>query len=554
MKSILRSLPPAVSSAVVLGILAVPLATILILALTGDLSGLERLLGNVLPTYAGNSLKLVAGTVVLAVLFGVPPAWVVVRYEFPTRRVLQWLLCLPLAMPAYLTAYLYTDLLDYAGPLQGLLRAVFGWHSAADYWFPHIRTLEGACFVLAVCLYPYVFLMVRLAFLDLNRNMLDSARMLGRAPGEVFRLVTLPLVRPALVVGCSLVAMETLGDFGTVYFFAVNTLTTGVYDSWLSLGDVHAAAQLSLSIMGFVALLVAMERLGRRRQRRHQRSGGAPVPRLPIHGALPRTLVAWAWVLVVLGFLYPAGQLLFWSVTYFEQVQTHRFLEYVLNSLELAGLTAIVCVGVSLVLHWHARLTPGAVTKAPLIVGPLGYAVPGTVLALGLLIPLSKGDHLINEAAASLGLAEPGLLMTSGVFTLVVALSIRFIAMPIGSLETALGSIPPSLEMASRTLGMNSWRTWLRVHMPLVRRGVFTALLFVFVESMKELNASLLLRPFGFETLVTHVYAYTSDEQLEKAALPALVLILTGLIPVVFLTYSMLREGRSGPSVSKEGS
>ena len=523
---------------------AFPIATIFILAITGDLESLKHLVNTVLTVYIANSLKVVIGTVLLALVFAVPSAWVVARYRFFSQGTLQWLLCLPLAMPAYLTAFLYTDILDYSGPVQSFLREIFGWTTVHDYWFPHIRSLGGACLILALCLYPYIFLMARLALIEQAENLTHSAKLLGASTGEVFWRITLPLIRPALGIGCALVAMETLGDFGTVYFFSVHTLTTAIYDTWLGLGDSHAAAQISLSILGLVVLFIWLERYGRRKQRLYQRGTEAQIPLKPLKGFWPRFWVGYAWTIVVLAFIYPVGQLTYWTVFYFNQSYTSRFTDYLQNSLIISCLAAVFCVAFALLIHAQARFNNHPLARMPLSVGTMGYAVPGTVLALGLLIPMASADNLLLQFTKWAHMPSFGLVFTSTIFCLLVAFVIRFAAMPIGSIDTALGKIPYSLDMASRSMGYGATRTWFKVHMPLLRGGIFTALLFVFVEAMKELNASLLLRPFGFETLVTHVYAYTSDEQLERAALPALILIVAGLIPVIYLTYSMLKTKR----------
>lgn len=523
------------------GFFLMPVLGILWQAIGDSSASLRHLWQTVLTTYLENSLLLVLGTVLISLFLALPCAVLVSRYQFRSRAILQWLLCLPLAIPAYLSAYFYTDFLDYAGVFQQTLRAWFGWKNAQDYWFPSIRTLEGACIILALSLYPYIFLLSRLALLEQAENLSQSAALLGAKKWQIFYRVTLPLIRPAIAVGCALVAMETLGDFGTVFYFAVPTLTTAIYDTWLGFDDLHTAAQISLAMLGVITLFVLLERYARRRQRHYQRGSEKTHSLKPLTG-MARLLPIYAWLVVFFAFFLPISRLLYWSWLYFDQAWSENFGQYALNSLLVSSIAMFICVGLALLLHFYRRLQQRVMANHGLRFATLGYAIPGTVLAIGLLIPLTGADHLLHHFTKTIGIPSFGLIFSGSIVALVIAYVIRFSTMAVGSLDTALAKIPPSLDMAGRTLGHKPSALWWKVHFPLLRKGILTALLLVFIECMKELNASLLLRPFNFDTLATHVFTYTSDEQLEKAALPAVMLVLVGLLPVIYITRSLLAE------------
>ncbi|NPD01996.1 iron ABC transporter permease [Brenneria sp. hezel4-2-4] len=523
-----------VSSWLLTGLLLFPIAAIFFQAFFARGEGFIHLWQTVLPTYIVNSLGLVAGTVALSLLLGLPAAWLMTQYRFPGQRGLRWMLCLPLAMPPYLVAYIYTDLLDYAGPVQGWLRRAFSLHSAGDYWFPPIRSLGGACVVLALVLYPYVYLLARKALLEQSVTLLHSARLLNHSPNRAFRRIAFPLARPAIVVGASLVAMETLGDFGTVSYFAQATLTTAVYDTWLGYGDLGASTRISALMLLFIFMMISAEFYSRRRQRIYQKSMGQErEDQQPLTGLRKWLALGYCWGLIALAMGIPCLILITWSWRYITQSWSMAFFHYGMNSLLVSSLAAGVTLLAALVLVFSTRLDKSS--PVLLRLASLGYAVPGTILAIGLLIPLAAFDHAVNRLANWINLPAPGLLLSGTLFALVIAYCIRFSAMMIGSVESSMSRISPSLDMVSRTLGSSPAQLLQRVHLPLLRRGIVTGTLLVFIESMKELNASLLLRPFNFETLATYVFTFTSDEQLEQAALPAMILVLVGLFPVIWL-------------------
>lgn len=522
-----------------------PISAILYESASADWQNLAHLWQTVLADYVINSLLLVLGTVVLSLIFALPCAWIVSHYQFFGQRMLQWLLCLPLAMPAYLVGYLYTDLLDYAGPVQTFLRDFFGWESAQDYWFPSIRTLGGACFILALVLYPYIFLLVRVALMEQSENLIQSAKMLGAGKKQVLYQVIFPLIRPAIAVGAALVAMETLGDFGAVSYFAVPTLTTAIYDTWLGYGDLGSASQIAILMLLMIFVLLMLERYSRRKQKTYQRGYEKKMTSKKLSGISLILAQVYCWGLLALAFFLPLGKLAYWAWHYFAQAQLERFWQYAYNSLSVSVMASLICVAIGLILHYLQRMAPQysprfkPLARYSLQISSLGYAIPGTVLAIGILIPYTAFDHIFNNTLKWLGLPSIGLLFSGTIVALISAYVFRLSAMAIGGIETSMNKISPSLDMASRTLGSNGIKMFRKVHIPLLSKGILTALLLVFIECMKELNASLLLRPFNFDTLATYVFTFTSDEQLEQAALPAIVLILVGLIPVIWLTRSL---------------
>ncbi len=521
-------------------LLALPVLALVFSAFSADGDLFSHLADTVLFDYLANTLGLVVGVVLLSLLFGVPTAWLVAMCQVPGRRALQWALMLPMAMPSYIVAYVYTDLLDYSGPLQAGLRQLFGWSSPADYWFPAIRSLGGAAWVLALVLFPYVYLLTRASFLEQSVSLIHSSRLLGCSPWQSFRRLSLPLARPAIMVAVSLVAMETLADFATVHFFAINTLTTAVYDTWLGYGSLATAAKLSCLMLLAVVLLIALERRSRSRQQVFQKSmGHEQALRYPLKGARRWLAGLWCWGLVLAGFGLPFVILLDYGVRYFELSWTPEFVRFAGNSLLISALTALLAMGIALLLGFCRRLDGGPKSLLPLRIAAMGYAMPGTVLAIGVLVPLTALDFAINDLAEWLGRQGPGLLLTGTLTAIVFGYLVRFVAIAIGSVESSMGKISPSLDMATRSLGQGDGAMLRRVHLPLVRRGLFAGAMLVFIESMKELPAALLLRPFNFDTLATHVYQFVSDEMLERGALGAIVIVLVGLLPLIWVNRSL---------------
>lgn len=525
-------------------LLVLPILAILYTALGNTDDIFTHLFNTVLPTYTLNTVLLVFGAMFFSLILGVPSAWFMAMCRVPSSSVLQWALVLPLAMPAYIVGYIYTDWLDFAGPIQVLLRDITGWESYGDYWFPDIRTLTGAILVMSLVLYPYVYLLARAAFMEQNISLLQSARLLKCTPWESFKRISLPLARPSIAVALSLVAMEALGDFGTVSYFAVNTLTTAVYDTWLGYSNLNAAAKVSAFMLMGILLLISGERYSRRKQKMFQEKFNTNEEfQYELHGWKKWGAFTWCWGLVSIAFIFPLLQLISYSFHYFEESWTAEFQEYAVNSLYVSSIAAIIAVIIAIVVNFLHRLQPSSKWSViPMRLASLGYAVPGTVLAIGVMLPMIGLDHLVNDISKQLGFGMVGLIFSGSIFALIFASVTRFSAVAIGSIESNLNKIPPSLDMASRTLGCGTWEMLRRVHFPLIRRGCLIAGLLVFIETMKELNAALLLRPFNFETLATYVFNFASDEQLEIAAMPAVLLVLVGLIPLIIVNRSLEQQ------------
>ncbi|EJG1888099.1 iron ABC transporter permease [Vibrio parahaemolyticus] len=527
------------SSGAITLLLVLPILAIFYTAIGETDNLFTHLMSTVMPTYIYNTVVLTIGVMGLSLIFGIPSAWLMAMCKLPTEKWLQWALVLPLAMPGYIIGYIFTDWFDFAGPIQIFLRDVTGW-GPGEYWFPDIRTLPGATFVLSLVLYPYVYLLCRAAFMEQNVSLLQSARLLKCSPWESFWRISMPLVRPSIAVGLSLVAMETIGDFGTVSYFAVNTLTTAVYDTWLGYSNLNAAAKISAIMLLIVVLLLSTERYSRRKQKLFQSQFNSHEDfRYELSGWKKWAALVWCWGLVAVAFILPLLQLIDYSITYFEQSWTPEFREYAWSSLVVSVIAAIIGVAVALIVNFTHRVNGKRESLAFMRLSSMGYAVPGTVLAIGVMVAVLFMDYRVNDIAKAMEWGRPGLIFSGSMFALIFAMVVRFSAVAIGSIESNLNKISPSLDMASRTMGCTPNTMLWRVHFPLVKRGALIAALLVFIESMKELNASLLLRPFNFETLATYVYNFASDEHLELAALPAVLLVLVGLIPLVVVNRSL---------------
>ncbi len=508
----------------------------------GTASTWSHLAATLLPEYVTTSLLLCLGVGIGVAWVGVGAAWLVTHLDFIGRRQFEWLLVLPLAMPAYVMAYTYTDLLQYAGPVQRALREAFGW-SRADYWFPDVRSTGGAVVMFICVLYPYVYMLARTAFLERGGAVMEAGRSLGLTPWASFRRLSIPMARPAIAAGVALALMETLADYGTVSYFAVQTFTTGIYRAWFSLGDRAAAAQLSMCLLGFVLLVLALERASRGRARYH----GTGLRRQPPRG--PR-LRGWRAALafaaccgpLVLGFVLPSGVLLQMAFTDGDAQFGTRFFELARNSLVVSSLAASIAVVLALLVAYARRLDPGPVARSAHWASGMGYALPGSVIAVGVLIPVARLDNLLVQwLRESFGL-ETGLLLTGSIAALVFACVVRFLASALHTVDSALHRVTPHMDDAARSLGLTPARTLVRVHVPLLRRGLLTAGLLVFIDVMKELPATLVMRPFNFDTLATQAYRLASDERLAEASTASLAIVAVGLLPVILLSRQIAKQ------------
>ncbi|MGY8956515.1 MAG: ABC transporter permease [Alphaproteobacteria bacterium] len=526
-------------------IVAAPLLAIVWIALFPSENIWPHLATTILPRHSWNTVLLMLGNGIGVFVIGTSTAWLVATSEFPGRRLFEWALLLPLAVPAYIVAFVYTDILEFAGPIQGLLRDIFGWQTKRDYWFPEIRSMGGAMFVMSFVLYPYVYLLARATFLEQSLSLLEVSRTLGRGPWKSFFTVALPLARPAIVVGIALALMETLADFGTVDYFAVNTLTVSIFEVWLGMGNAGGAAQIALVMLAFVVVLISLERIGRRGRRYHDTSNRHTSPSRYRLGATRRWWATISCLLpILIGFIIPAGVLTRHAIVFFDESWNAAFFGFARNSLMLATLAAVAAVAIAVFLAYGRRMSGrafGILSRVAL----LGYAVPGAVLAIGVLIPFARLDNAVDSVARDWFGISTGLVLSGTIFALIFAYVVRFLAVGFGAVEASLGKIQPTMDMAARSLGAGPGRTLWRIHIPLVRGSLIAAGTIVFVDSMKELPATLILRPFNFDTLATHVYQFASDELLEQSALSALTIVLAGILPVILLSRS-IRQTRRG--------
>lgn len=529
---------------VVAALVATPIVGLLTLTFESSPVVWSHLLETVFWRYVSTTLYLALGVGLGVLILGVGTAWLVTMFHFPGSSVLHWALLLPLAMPTYLAAYAYTDLLEYAGPVQTTLRQLLGWTSRRDYWFPEIRSLGGAISFMTLVLYPYVYLLSRSAFIRQSREIWEAARVLGRSPYRCFLSVGLPLARPAIATGVFLALMETLNDFGTVDYFAVQTLTVGIYRLWFGMNDTAAAAQLASLLLGLVLVLLLLEKALRTRRRYQSSTTGRPIHSTRLEG-IPAVLAYLACLApVVLGFVVPSALMLAHTLDTYDALMSSQGLALARNSLTVASSAAVVCVIVGLFLSYGNRVSGTAWINVTTRVASSGYTVPGIVLAVGVIIPTAYIDNTIDLFMRTHFGITTGLLLNGTVAALIFAYVVRFLALSFGSLESGLTKITPNMDEAARSLGTAPSGVLLRIHLPLLRGSVLTAIMLVFVDTMKELPMTLVLRPFNFNTLSTHVYEYASYEAFEQAAPAALAIVVTGLIPVIILSRSLRVESR----------
>lgn len=520
-----------------------PVIAVFIGAMSGTLETWASLVDTVLPRYVLTTFWLALIVGIATTIIGTATAWLVTLCRFPLQRFFTFALALPLAFPAYVLAYAYTDFLDHPGAVQTLLREVTGW-GARDYWFPEIRSLGGAAAMLTFVLYPYVYLLARSAFLRQSPTAYFAARTLGHKPLSAFWRVSLPTARPAIVGGVALVLMETVADFGTVAYFGVQTFATGIYTAWFSFGDRAAAAQLALCLLVVSLVFVALERHQRGQQKTH--AAGKKIE--PI---TPHQLVGWAkWgaffaclLPVIFGFLLPLILLLSMSQWSEQSLLSPRYWAFAQNSLWLASIAAILTVSGAVIIGFCRRLAPGPIPRMAFLISGIGYAVPGTVIAVGLLVPFSRFENSLDAWMRTAFGLSTGLFLTGSAALLVLAYIVRFMAAALGAFDAGISQIKPNVDAVARSLGSTPFRMLKTIHIPLMQTSLFTALLIVFVDVMKELPATLFMRPFNFDTLAVQAFRLASDERLHDAALPALAIVAFGLLPVLVLSHT-IRKGR----------
>ncbi len=519
-------------------LVCLPILSLILIAFQGSDGLWPHMLVHVLPVALWNTALLLTGVGVLVMLIGTATAWMVTAYDFPGRRIFDWALLLPLAVPTYIIAYAWLDILHPVGGVQTTLRAILGYSSPRDFRLPDIRSLWGCILLLGLVLYPYVYLTTRAMFLTQAASLVEVSRTLGVRRGGVFRRVALPLARPAIAVGTSLALMEALNDIGASQFLGVRTLTASVYSTWVNRSDLPGAAQLSLAMLGIVVVLVLLERHARRNQR-YAAAAQRPRPMSPVRLRGWRAAAAFAlcFLPVALGFIAPTVHLLreAGKRVAFAGISP-RIWNEIINTVAVSAIATLFILACGVLVVHVARGHPGRFTALAARISTLGYAVPGTVLAIGLLVPLGIFDRFWAGAVERLTGAAPGLLLLGSGAALVLAYAARFMAISTGGIEAGFSRIPPSLDHAARTLGRTPAGVLRAVHLPLSKAALASAGLLVFVDCMKELPATLLLRPLNFETLATHLYGEAARGTYEEAAIAALLIVAIGILPVIALS------------------
>ena len=530
-------------------ILSVPILTIAFSIFEPPGENWQHLKDTVLYEYISNSLMLTFGVGIGTLLIGVSTAWLTTMCSFPGKNLFVWLLLLPLAMPAYIVAYTYTGMFDFAGPVQTMIRDWTDW-SYRDYYFPQIRSMGGAITMLSLVLYPYVYLLGRSTFLEQSVGVMEVSRSLDCGPWTVFYKVALPLARPAIVTGLSLALMETLADYGTVAFFGLGVFTTGIFRTWFGLGDYSSAAKLASLLLFFVFVLIIMERVSRKKARYHNSSGKITrFSEYRLKGLKAWVAFATCAIPVFLGFLLPAGQLSIWALDTWREMVDDQFFELARNSFLLGFGAALISVILALFLGYGKRMMPGKAAFASIRMASIGYAIPGTVVAVGVIIPFAWLDGRIDTFMQSSFGISSGLILSGTIVAVMFAYVVRFLAISLQTVESGLEKIKPSMDDAARSLGCRPRETLYKIHIPLMKSSTLTAMMIVFVDVMKELPATLILRPFDFNTLAVRAFELASDERLADSSTAALTIVLVGLVPVIYLSktisHSRLDQGNT---------
>ena len=507
---------------------ALPLLTLLPAWLTAEDEVWRHLADTLLVDLLRNTAVLALGVGVGVFVLGVGLAWLTAMCEFPGRRIFDWALMLPLGIPTYVLAFVAIGFLDFSGPVQSGLRTLF---DTGTLWFPPIRSEGGVIAVMVLALYPYVYMLARAAFLGQGRNVLESGRVLGLNPWQVFFRISLPMARPAIAAGVALALMETLADFGAMTIFNYDTFTTALYKAWFDLFNLPAAAQLSTLLLLFVALALVGERQSRGRARFNSSGKRASTQRYQLTGKHAWLASGSATLVLALAFLIPVTQLVVWVASTGMADLDERYLEFVSHTLLLGAMGALLTVACALLLAYIRKQWPDNITRVSTQLATLGYALPGSVLAVGIMLLFTWIDEVIDSLMGG----ATGLLLSSSVIALLFAYLVRFLAVAHGPVESALERITPSIQQAARSLGASHREVLWRIYLPVLRPGLLTAALLVFVDIMKEMPATLLLRPFDWDTLAIRIFEMTSEGEWERAALPALTLVLVGLIPVILL-------------------
>ena len=531
-----------ITALVIAVILSIPVITVLTSLFFPNQEIWQHLFETLLHRYVLNSFTLMVGVGLITIIIGVSCAWLVTMCNFPGKHFFVFALLLPMAIPAYIIAYTYTGVFDVMGPFQTWLRHTFEL-SFGEYWFPEIRSMGGAIFVMSMVLYPYVYLLTRAALIEQSVCVLEVSRTLGCGPVRMFFSVAMPLIRPAIIVGVSLVMMETLADYGTVQYFGVLTFTTGIFKTWFGLDNSLGAAQLSAILLGFIIVLICLEQYSRRHAKYfHSSTKYTPITPVQLTGIRAILSTLFCGLVFFLGFALPVYFLIKWSLLTHSEMIDGDFWQLIWNSLSLALITAVCALLLSLIIVYGKRKFPDNFMSSILRFLSLGYAVPGTIIAVGVLLPFAWFDNHVNKIMVSMFNIDTGLILSGTIIVLVFAYLVRFLAISLNTLDASMQKVKPSLDEAAMTMGAGSATVITKIHLPLIRGSVLTAFLLVFVDVLKELPATLILRPFNFNTLAVKTYELANEERLIDAASPALAIVLAGLIPVILLSISINRS------------
>ena len=526
---------------VIATLLSIPILTVLSSVFFSDNEIWQHLKSTVLAEYVKNSLLLVLGVSVGALTIGISTAWLCSVCEFPGRKIFSWLLLLPLAFPPYIIAYTYTGLLDFAGPLQGLIRETFGL-GYGEYWFPEIRSLSGAIMMLSLVLYPYIYLLARTAFFEQSTSFREASNILGVGLFKTFYKVGLPLARPAIIAGLTLVVMETLADYGTVHYFGIPTFTTGIFRTWFGLGDRIAATQLASLLLLCVFVVIIIERFSRQSAKYQNLSSSSKKWRYPLEGSIALFALIICFLPVFLGFFVPATQLFLWAIKTAPEIINSSFVSLTLNTIKLAVIVAVLVIVLATFLAYGKRVSTHFTIPYSVNISAMGYAVPGVIIAVGVLLPFAWFDNVLDTWLTKHFGFSSGLLLTGTLAALVFAHLVRFLAIGLNSVDASLAKIHQSVDDAAQLLGHKTFDRFFNIHLPLIRNGVLAAGLLVFVEVLKELPATLVLRPFNFNTLAVRTYELASDERLADSACSALLIVLVGIFPIIILNRSISKK------------
>jgi len=539
----IKELLESLGALFIAAIIAIPILTIFYMALSSEKNIWPHLSSTVLPGYIITTLIVLFGVGLITLVIGIGLAWIVTVYNFPFRRILEWLCLIPLAMPTYIIAYTYGEIFDYPGFLQSSLRFIFGWQSYKDYWFPDIYSNGGVIFVMSFVLYPYVYLTSRAAFLRQSISLIEVSSTLGYSLTSSFFRIALPMARPAIIIGLILVMMESMNEFAAFEYYGVNTLSVGVYVTWLEKNNLSGAAQIAIFMLIFVFLLMIIERKLRNKRSFVQKNNNTlAINRVQLVGLRAYIISMFCFLPILIGFIFPSIVLLDFIIQRYYEIDIIKYLQLVLNSIYLSSFAAFLTLVISIYLINVSISSNNFIIKLSIGVSRLGYALPGVVLALGIIVPVITVDNFLKGLIGDVFGISMGLIISGTAIGVLYAYIVRFLTIAYGTIESGFSALNPDLGAASRVLGRSRIQTLLGIQLPIIKPALIAAVLLVFVDSMKELPATLLLRPFNFDTLATHVYTYASLSSLEDAALPAMTIVAVGIIPIIFINRVLMRS------------